>query len=389
MSTGKNIKGALSYNEQKVRQGTAELILASRFGRDINDIGFSEKVLRFEKLNQMNPKSKTNTLHLSLNFSQEDQLSDEKLQLIAFDYMERIGFGAQPFLVYKHSDTSHPHLHIVTTTIKPDGKAIYLHNLAKRKSEPARKAMEKEYDLVKAEGRKLSTSIKSSNTISNTVSRIVSEYKYTSLEELNSILRQYNIVADPGEPGSFLSKKGGLVYCRIDENGYKTGKAVKASSIYKNPTLKVLQMHFERNAFSKPFFKKKVQGAVVDILHRASNTAEFLEMLEKGNIGCSIRYGSGRNITDVGFVHKDTKTIFRIEELGMSIPDFLNKLNYQPTLPATAIKHKRTLEPSKWNLDNQSSNYSLHLIKTLFSTDQSQPDISPEFIKKKRKKKKR
>lgn len=126
MKMGKSIKGALSYNEQKVRQGSAELILAAHFSRDIAEMGFSEKLARFEKLTQLNEKSKTNTLHLSLNFSPDDVLDTETMQRIAADYMERIGFGKQPFLVYQHNDTAHPHIHIVTTTIKQDGKGRYL-----------------------------------------------------------------------------------------------------------------------------------------------------------------------------------------------------------------------------------------------------------------------
>ena len=42
IKTGKSIKGALNYNENKVRQGVADIILASGFACDINDLGFSE-----------------------------------------------------------------------------------------------------------------------------------------------------------------------------------------------------------------------------------------------------------------------------------------------------------------------------------------------------------
>lgn len=68
--------------------------------------------------------------------------------------MEKIGFGRQPYLVYQHNDAGHPHCHIVTNNIQRDGKRIDLHLLGIKKSEPARKEIEENFGLVKAEGRK-------------------------------------------------------------------------------------------------------------------------------------------------------------------------------------------------------------------------------------------
>ncbi len=134
MKCGKSIRGAISYNEAKVRDGSAELILASKFGCEVSVLPFSQKLKRFELLNDNCTRSAYNTMHLSLNFSPEDQLDNEQLQQIASDYMRRIGFGDQPYLVYRHSDTNHDHIHIVTTPVLPSGRTINLHNLVQRKS---------------------------------------------------------------------------------------------------------------------------------------------------------------------------------------------------------------------------------------------------------------
>ncbi|WP_242410320.1 relaxase/mobilization nuclease domain-containing protein [Flavobacterium sp. Root901] len=97
---------------------------------------------------------KRNTVHISLNFDPSENHSKEKLAEIAETYMEKLGFGRQPYLVYKHYDTGHPHCHIVTNNIQRDGKRIDLHLLGIRKSGPARKEIEEMFGLVKAEGRK-------------------------------------------------------------------------------------------------------------------------------------------------------------------------------------------------------------------------------------------
>lgn len=84
---------------------------------------------------------------------QSENVAVDKLQKIAVDYMDKIGFGEQPFLVYKHDDASHPHIHIVTTNMKADSTRIDMHNIGKNLSEKVRKEIEIEYQLFRAEGR--------------------------------------------------------------------------------------------------------------------------------------------------------------------------------------------------------------------------------------------
>src|SRR5207244_2186639 len=73
---------------------------------------------------------------------------------IATRYMEEIGFGSQPYLVYQHYDAGHKHIHIVTTNIKRDGSRIDMNNIGRNQSEQARKKIELEYKLVQAESKK-------------------------------------------------------------------------------------------------------------------------------------------------------------------------------------------------------------------------------------------
>lgn len=392
MSFGKTIRGALSYNEHKVRDGSAELILASHFSRDIDEMGFSEKLLRFEKLNQLSEKTKTNTLHIVLSFSPDDAIDPEKdaekLRLIGMEYMDRIGFGNQPFLIYQHKDTGHPHLHIVTNTIRSNGKPIYLHNLAKRKSEPARKAIEIEYNLIKAEGRKQTSYLGTTAKISDTVSRVVQEYKFASLEEFNAILRQFNLIADRGAPDSFLYQKGGLLFCQIDKEGYKIGKAIKASAIYKSPTLSFLEKKFQRNSTSKLFYQKRMQVKIASSLAHASSSFEFGQILKNKNVGCSVQYGTSGEITNLSFVDHVSKTVFQCEDIGLTIPGILEKLNYHQNLTASGHQSNSFVQDNTYPTDPSSTSFPFVIIKTLLSSDHYQPEISPEFFKKKKKRRK-
>src|SRR5882757_1098407 len=104
---GKNIRGILNYNENKVATAEAYLMMADGFVRKNDRLSFKDKLERFEMLTRQNQMTRTNAMHIMLNFSRQDQLDDDLLKGIALDYMDRIGFGGQPFLVYQHFDAAH------------------------------------------------------------------------------------------------------------------------------------------------------------------------------------------------------------------------------------------------------------------------------------------
>src|SRR5579872_3728665 len=150
----KNVNKAIYYNEHKVQEKRAELLLAANFLKEKEQLTMIEKKQRFENLVALHPAVKSHTLHVSVNFPPGEQLSRDRLTDIAQNYMERIGFGEQPYLVYQHHDAGHPHLHIVSVSIQSDGEVIDMNLIAIRRSEPARKAIEEEYGLVRAEDKK-------------------------------------------------------------------------------------------------------------------------------------------------------------------------------------------------------------------------------------------
>ena len=265
IESGKSIIGALNYNERKVKAGKAKLIMAQLYPKESRFLNFDDKLFRLTDLAARNARAKTNTVHLSLNFDLTENLNEEKLCQIAEAYMEKIGFGQQPFLAYQHFDAGHNHIHILTTNIDADGTRISLHNIGKLKSEPARKAIEQEYGLVKAEDQARSIANQKNakpliygatdtkRAISNIVSHVSQAYKFTSLAEFNAVLAGYNVVADRGPKATVMFEHGGLRYWALDDQGNKTGVPQKASSLYKKPTLKLLGERFKLNEYLKYF----------------------------------------------------------------------------------------------------------------------------------------
>lgn len=226
IKTGRSILGAINYNEHKVRSGKAELILAQGYLKEPHDLSFSNKIERLIDLTKRNERTQVNALHVSLNFAVGEDLDHHTLKQIADEYMNGLGFGRQPYLVYQHHDAGHPHLHIVSTNIQPDGSRISFHLLANTASEQTRKQVEQNYGLVKAEeqGKDQKTiaslSLQQVNygksetklAISNVVNEVVRTYKFSSIPEFNAVLNGFNVAADRGSKESRMFEKNGLVY---------------------------------------------------------------------------------------------------------------------------------------------------------------------------------
>ena len=268
INSGSSLSYVFNYNENKVKQGVAECILASNYPMDTEDLTLNHKLNRLMNQAKLNENVKRNSIHISLNFAVGEELDKGKLIAIAEEYMEAIGFGEQPFLVYKHNDASHPHIHIVTTKIKPDGSRVDTQNIGKNKSEPARIAIEKKYNLIEASKQKkqenpikpidiiksTNTKLETKNAIGKVLNAILETYNYTSIPELNAVLKNYNIAADRGKQSSRVYQKNGLYYRLLDADGNKVSTPIKASLFYQNPGLSFLEKRFlENEKTRKPY----------------------------------------------------------------------------------------------------------------------------------------
>ena len=326
------MRRALNYNEKKMQQGKAECIHAGNYLKDADKMTFYQKMERFEKLIELNKRATTNTIHISLNFDPSEKLDKEKLIAIANDYMEKIGFGKQPYLVYVHYDAGHPHIHILSTSIQPNGKRISMHNIGRNQSETARKDLEKKYGLVIAEGRQLKKSMdvkpvnvqkamygksETKRSITNVLDAVINQYKYTSLAELNAILKQYNVVAERGAEGSRIYKNGGLTFRMLDENGNKVGVPIKASSIYSMPTLKNLEKKFEENKLKRQPDMKQLKSAIDWVMRKPPQSVdEFVKALEKEKIIVVLRKSEDGKIYGLTYIDQRTKSVFNGSDLG-------------------------------------------------------------------------
>lgn len=370
ITSGKTIRGVLNYNEKKVEGGDAELIYASKFLKEPEELTYTQKLDRFLKLMQQNERTKTNAVHISLNFDKADQLDQLQLQQIAEAYMEKIGFGDQPFLVYQHFDAAHKHIHIVTTNIEEGGNRISLNDIGKNQSEKARKEIEIDFNITKAESKKISDDYylkpitlekltygqaETKEAISNTVREVVRSYKYTSLAELNAALRQFNVVADPGEPGTLKNDKKGLSYSILDKNGNKIGVPIKASKIYGRPILSNLEKKFDSNRAIREDFKNRLQFVLDKALANPDITTkqDFATALREKNVQVVWRANAEGRVYGVTYVDNATRAVFNGSDLGKAYSaNAINErlMNWEATdkEQSLTIKERNNTLPGKY-----------------------------------------
>ena len=327
IETGKSLTGALNYNERKVKAGKAILIAAQSYAKDVNRLSFDDKLFRLTDLAARNQRTRTNTLHLSLNFDVTENIGKEILTDIADAYMEKIGFGDQPYLVYRHFDAGHDHIHILSTNIEASGRRISMHNIAKLRSEPARKEIEKAFGLVQAEQHRTvdrAREIKplvygttdTKRALTNVVNFVAQGFRFTSLPEFNAVLRTFNVMADRGPKETVMFTKGGLRYWALDETGQKVGVPIKASSIYKKPTLKLLEERFRLNEYLRKPFKEQLKAAIEKALTRVQTRDQLRDDLARKNIHILYRENGEGRVYGLTFIDQKNKVVFNGSDLG-------------------------------------------------------------------------
>lgn len=147
ITSGTVFKGVVEYNMQKPG---AELLASGGVRTDNEDAITSSFILQ----SQMRPGISKPVKHISLNFHPEDKpkLTDEKMVRIAREYMDKMGYGNTQYIIVKHTDKPHPHVHLVMNRIGYDGNVIK-DSFEKRHNERICELLTKRYGLHISEGK--------------------------------------------------------------------------------------------------------------------------------------------------------------------------------------------------------------------------------------------
>ena len=138
--------GALNYNLKKLHHPDpnkrAELLESNFTSLDSKMVHKELKIVR-----SLKPNLNRYVYHTSLNFSKEDKLDNAKILTIAQDYLKESGYTNNQYLIFRHYDADHPHIHLLVNRITFDGEVVSDSNNYRR-SEAILRKLEAQYNLV-------------------------------------------------------------------------------------------------------------------------------------------------------------------------------------------------------------------------------------------------
>ena len=137
---GKSFIGVLEYLEKRDK---AELIGGNMAGKTADILAAEFKIST-----ELNPKLSKAVYHASLSLPNNEKLNNEIWQAIALDYLKGMGFDGSQYVVYRHEDKKHDHIHIVASRIKVTDGSTVNDSWDYRRSEKQIRELEHKYELT-------------------------------------------------------------------------------------------------------------------------------------------------------------------------------------------------------------------------------------------------
>ena len=313
ISATENLGGALGYNFKKVEKGEANILLAAELYQSKEGRYTMEDVLAdMEALIPKNCRTKKTVFHCSLNPHPDEKLSDEQLTQIAKEYMEALGYGNQPYIVFKHNDIAREHIHIVSLRIDGEGKKIN-DKFEKRRSKQITDALERKYSLIpssKVTDREMKEVSKIDTTkgnikeqVAETLLSVLKHYEFCSLGELNAILSVYNLAVEEVKTEFRGKKYEGLVYVPTDDKGDKVSSPIHASDIGRGVGYTAVQNRMQKSKQNVKPLIPTIRNKVLQTMRTSPKTEEELrQRLEEQGLRVFIRKNESGRIYGITFI---------------------------------------------------------------------------------------
>ncbi|KYH08215.1 conjugal transfer protein MobB [Chryseobacterium cucumeris] len=345
---GENLWGALTYNQQKVDNEKGTVLFTNKIP-DLWDRPYSVKFFHhyFEPYLIANNKTEKPVRHISLNPDPNDQVNDKDYREMAQQYMQEMGYGNQPYVVFKHTDIDRTHIHIVTTCVQIDGKKISDRYDHSRSMEVCRK-LEKQYNLkIAGENRNLNqnsifkpvdyTKGYIKTQLSSILRHIPQTYSIQSIGAYNALLSQFNISCEEVTGELHGKMRKGMVYFATDKNGKKISSPFKSSLFGKQAGLENIQVLIDKSKMKNNPSKFILKRTIETALSTSKSEASFKSQLLEQGIATVIRKNDEGRIYGITFIDHNSKSVWNGSQLSkeLSANSFNTLWNEVETKPKT------------------------------------------------------
>ena len=343
ISIGSSLYGALAYNGEKINGAKGRLLASNRIFNDgTGTIDINRAMNDFLSCMPAQSRVEKPVVHISLNPHPDDSLTDTEFQDIAREYLERLGFGDQPYLVFKHEDIDRHHLHIVTVRVDENGRCISDRNNYYRSKQITRE-LEKKYGLHDAERRNRRPDMQLRKVdapagdvkrqVGNVVKAVNRQYRFQSMGEYRALLSLYNVTVEEARGNVRGREYNGLVYSATDDAGNKVGNPFKSSLFGKSAGYEAVQKKFVR---SKSEIKDRkladmTKRTVLSVLQGTYDKDRFISRLKEKGIDTVLRYTEEGRIYGATFIDHRTGCVLNGSRMGKELS--ANALQEHFTLP--------------------------------------------------------
>ena len=332
INVGTSLYGALAYNGLKVNEGEGKLLAVNKvFDDGSGRVDIARAVEDFRRYMPENVRTRNKVIHISLNPHPDDRLTDMEMEQLAREYLEKLGYGDQPFLIFKHEDINRHHLHIVSVNVDERGRRLnkdFIHRRSKRITTE----LERKYGLHPADRRqhrhdnplrKVDASqgdVK--RQVANTAKAVMATYKFQTMGEYRALLSLYNVTVEEARGNVDGCEYHGLVYAATDDAGNRVGNPFKASRIGKSVGYEAVLRRFE---FSKGQIRDKrladrTRKTVAAALARTYRKEEFIDLLRTKGVDVVFRHTDEGRIYGATFIDHRTGCVLNGSRLGREFP---------------------------------------------------------------------
>ena len=337
-----NLYGALAYNQLKVKNENGQILFGNKMIETASGhYSVAQLVQSFAPYLIANRNTEKHTVHISINPDPKDVVSDDRYREIAEEYMREMGYGQQPYVVFKHTDIDRSHIHIVSVCVDEEGKKIS-DKFEKMRSMNVCRELERKYGLIQVADKECGKDervfrpvdyrtgdVKSQ--IASVARHVPNYYHYQTLGEYNALLSLFNVTTEKVEGELQGKMRQGLLYIPLNEKGERAGHPFKASLFGKNAGLPALELHFAKcKEDLKDHPSKQTLKAAISIALKSTNDEQAFKKLlsEQGINVVTRRNGTGR-LYGITFIDHNSKTVWNGSRLGKELSantfnDYLN-----------------------------------------------------------------
>lgn len=354
ISLGNSLYRALCYNAEKINKENGRLLATNKIYNDgSGKVNINRAYQDFKNWMPSSTRTERPMVHISLNPHPDDRLTDAEFTELAREYLEKMGFGDMPYMVYKHSDIARQHIHIVALRVGTDGRCISDKNNFYRSKDICRE-LERKYNLRPSERQKITPDMPIHKVdpngdlkrqVANVVKMVGMRYKFQTLGEYNAILSLYNIRCEEADGRVNGREYHGLVYFATDDNGKTIAAPFKASRLGKFASRTAIDSRFERAA--EKIDVGPTKRMVAEVMAQSSGKDDFIAGLKDKNIDLILRYTEDERIYGVTYIDHNTKTVLNGSKLGKDFSaNALDRWFNNPSEKPTTLIHQPQTERS-------------------------------------------